>query len=137
MAGFLDNVLNKLNSGIEKVADNSKTMVEKSKLNSSIKKLETEKKQLLESIGATLYQFMIDTAEGDFPREEAFNLCTLVAQKDQEMADIRTQIASLEETTPVQQATAMPQDNQGLVCSCGFVNAPGAQFCVRCGNKFE
>ncbi|MBQ7875776.1 MAG: hypothetical protein IJ316_00660 [Clostridia bacterium] len=136
MAGFFDNVLNKLNSGIEKVADNSKTMVEKSKLNSAIKKLEAEKHQILESIGATLYQFMIDTSEGDFPREEAFNLCTLVAQKDQEIADLRTQIAALEETAPVQQA-AMPQENAGQVCTCGFVNAPGAQFCVRCGNKFE
>ncbi len=137
MAGFLDNVLNKLNSGIEKVADNSKTMVEKSKLNSAVKNLEAEKKQVYEAIGMKLFEFMVNTTEGDFPREEAFNLCTLVAQKDQEIADIKAQIAALDSAAPVTQQAAMPQENQGLVCSCGFVNAPGAQFCVRCGNKFE
>lgn len=148
MAGFFDNLINNLNNGIGKVADSSKSMVEKTKLNSLIKKVENEKQQYLQAVGTTLYDFMINTTEGDFPREKALEICTIVAQKDQEIETLKAQVAALnaaelsqsedpmQQTMP-QQQTAMSQENPGLVCSCGFVNAPGARFCARCGNKFE
>lgn len=135
MAGFFDNVMNKLNSGIDSVATTSKTMVEKSRLNSEIKRLENEKKQGLEAVGMQLYAFMSNTTEGDFPRDEALNLCAVIAEKDKVIEDCKAQISALEETAAASGTTS--QVPTGPVCSCGFVNAPGACFCAKCGSKFE
>lgn len=135
MAGFLDNVLNNLNKGIESVSNNSKTMMEKSKLNGNIKTIEAEKKMAFEAIGMSLYNFMLNTTEGDFPREEALNLCAQIAEKDNMINDIKARIAELDADNAPKAEVPVQEGPQPVVCSCGFTNAPGAVFCARCGNK--
>lgn len=126
MADFFDKMIATVSTG-------SKTMVEKSKINAANKALEDEKKQLLEVLGNTVFNYMQEHAEGDIPRMEVVPLCNEIISRNYQIMENKKKVEELD--AEMEKVKGAGASNIPTVCPCGLTNAPGAKFCARCGNK--
>lgn len=137
MAGLFDRVVVGLNKGINSVSEGSKIMVEKAQINTQISDAEREKNKLFQNIGVLIYN--LQTA-GEINVAQCTEICDVISDIDRNIEALRAQLQALE--TPRAQGYAyapnggfqQPVQN-GVICSCGFLNKEGAKFCAKCGNN--
>ena len=133
MAGFFDKVVVGINKGVNSVSEGSKNLVEKAKLNVQIQELENQKNQILQNMGALVYNLK---AEGTLEAPQCDGMFQEITAINEKLAGIQDQIKALEAPKP--QATTVPVTPvtpaaTGVTCSCGFQNKEGAKFCANCG----
>lgn len=132
MADFFDKMKDGFNKGVATVSTGSKTMIEKTKINTIIKGLEDEKKQLAEILGNKIYNFCLENAESDIPRDEVVSICNEISSRNEQ---IEVQKKKIEELDAEMSQVIGNGGNVSNICQCGHENSAGAKFCAKCGNK--
>jgi len=133
MAGLFDKVVVGLNRGINSVSEGSKTMIEKAQLSTQIADLEKERTRLFQNIGNLIYNLQ---NAGTIEIEQCKGLCEEIARINDNIDTLRVQLQNIEAKRNAAAAYNAPVNN-GVKCSCGFVNKEGAKFCARCGSPVE
>ncbi len=127
MADFFSELSDKFNKGVSKLSDNSKAIVEKTKLTSSVYAYNNDKKKLISQLGEELYNCYV--LGQDIP-ENLKGLC-------QEIHEIESHVEQLQKTIQSMSNTTEAAENRGVICSCGYQNKEGAKFCAKCGTPIE
>ena len=134
MADFFDKLSDGISKGFATVSTGSKTMVEKTKINSIIKNIEGEKKQLAEVLGLKVFNYCLNNAEGDIPREEVISICNEIIARNEKIEQNKQRIAELDRE--MSEVTGSGSTVQ-VPCKCGQINVPGAKFCAKCGSRLN
>ena len=136
MADFFDKMKDGFNKGVATVSTGSKTMIEKTKINTIIKGLEDEKKRLAEVLGNKVYNFCLENAECDVPRDAVISICNEITARNEQ---IEVQKKKIEELDAEMNQVMGNSSNSNLIniCQCGHANSAGAKFCAKCGNKLS
>ncbi|MCD7777867.1 MAG: hypothetical protein LUH47_05115 [Clostridiales bacterium] len=137
---FFDRVVVGINKGVNTVSESSKFIIEKAKLNSQIQEVESENDKLIYNIGKTVCSLY---TSNEIQLEQCSGIFEAINKNKEKIEDLKNQIiliekqkeASLRAAAPMPETAAVPSD--GTVCSCGFTNKPGANFCAKCGNKLS
>ena len=130
MAGFFDKVVVGINKGVNSVSEGSKNLVEKAKLNVQIQELENQKNQILQNMGALVYNLK---AEGTLEAPECDGMCQEITAINEKLAGLQDQIKALEAPKPQAPVVPVTPAVTGVTCTCGFQNKEGAKFCANCG----
>lgn len=129
---FFGKIKSGFDKGVAMASTGSKNVLEKSKINTRIKNLENEVKDLAEIMGNKVYNYCLNTPEGDIPRAEFATFCAEISARNEQIRECKAQIAALD--AEMDQVKGV-SSTVPVTCACGQVNSPGAKFCARCGNQ--
>lgn len=135
MARFFDKVVLGLNKGVNTISEGSKIIVEKANLNACIREAEKEKNDLLQNMGALVYNLQVS---GEIRIKQCEEICNEIPEIEKKIEALQQKLQSLE--MPKYQNMRYMQESEqsenilnGINCKCGFVNKEGARFCAKCG----
>ena len=129
MASIFDKVIVGINQGLNSVSESSKNLVEKAKINTQLQDFERERNLLLQNIGTLVYNLQVS---GELTVDKCSEMCYEVQKYNEQIASLQNQLKALEKSA---QPSAVPEN--GVRCSCGFVNKADARFCAKCGQTLN
>ncbi len=136
-------MLGKIKESIDKslvsVSVKSGTYLETEKLKAKVGNVKDEIHSLKQELGEAVFA---QWKNGGVNPQTIESACAALSRKEQEIARYQEEIdritvekAKILGEEPRAAAAAARED--GMTCSCGKVNAPGARFCKACGKKLE
>lgn len=133
MANFFDKMVVGINKGVNSVSEGSKILVEKAKLSTQLQEYEKQKNQMLQNIGALVYNLQ---ASGEIDIPQSKGMCDEVTALNEKIKDLEVKIRNLD-ANRTQNSYVNVQPSDGIVCSCGCVNVKDAKFCAGCGKPLS
>lgn len=131
MADVFDKFFAGVKENVDSIKSGSKDFVEKTQLNAKIKESEKEKKNLLANLGLLVYNLCL-RGETQIPQcEEIINEIGEIEETIKKLAERIKELESGENVTDISEG--VHESGGGVICSCGFLNRTGANYCIRCG----
>lgn len=93
MARFFDKVVLGLNKGVNTISEGSKIIVEKANLNACIREAEKEKSDLLQNMGALVYNLQVS---GEIRIKQCEEICNEIPEIEKKIEAMQQKLQSLE-----------------------------------------
>lgn len=134
MANFFTKMTKGVNDGLATVSENSKIIVEKTKLNKQIHDLDKEQELLYTNMGILAFNLQND---GVIHIEQCEEICSEINSREQKKMLLKQEIEALEHSNqPTDYSTPQTSVN-GTECICGHINPESNNFCVMCGQPLD
>lgn len=130
---MLGRIKDSIDKGIVSVSVKSSTYLETEKLKTKVENITGKIKAASTEMGAAVYE---QWKAGAVKMDYIETMCGHMKEMENEIAGYQTQIDKLEQ----EKAKILGEEHSkagGCPCTCGYVNEPGAKFCVHCGNPLS
>ena len=134
MADFFDKVITGIGKGMNSAKENSKLIVEKTRLIANIKTTEDIRAKFFQQLGTIAYNMQ---CEGVIAIDDFAKLCNDITQCSQDINNYKNELKTLDISQPQAVSNSNEPSLYGEICSCGFVNKANSKFCAACGSKLD
>ncbi len=134
MSDVFDKVMFGISKGVNSAKENSKLIIEKTRLVANIKSAEDKRAKLLQDLGEIAYSIHNETESG---REDIKLICNEINLCNQDIVSFKNELIAIDTKQPMVQKEINPSTSNYETCVCGFVNNLGSKFCAACGNSLK
>ena len=134
MASFFDKVVVGINKGVNAVTETSKVLAEKAKLNVKVAETEKQINKLYQYLGTLVYNLH---KNGELEIEKANEMFQEMDSLNAALGELQEALRNLDADKVQPEAPVQNAAPAGDACACGYVNAPTAKFCAKCGTQLQ